>query len=111
MSGTNVAATLDLLPDMRITSVVSQLPQPLRFATEFASGPNGYLLRSVKTSSDIGSNDKWESTFLYGYQAVQGFQLPSGVSVTGATAETWRYLLNDCKAVSGVALEVRAPKQ
>jgi len=112
MSGANVEATLALAPDMRITSVVSQLPQPLRFATEFISGPAGYRLQSVKISPDTSSNGKWESTFAYSFQAVQGFQLPSVVTVTQqATAETWRYSLNDCKAVTGISVEVEAPRR
>lgn len=112
MSGTNLSATLALTPDMRITSVVSQLPQPLQFATEFIDGPEGYLLKSVKTTSDIGSDVKWESTFGYAYKDVQGFQLPADLAVTQqATPETWRYSLDDCKAVTGITLKVGPPKQ
>lgn len=112
MSGANVEATLAIVPDLRITSVVSQRPQPLRFATDFISGPSSYLLQSVKTSSDISSDGKWESTFRYTYQTVQGFELPSDVTVTQqATAETWRYSLNDCKAVAGATVEVEAPRR
>jgi hypothetical protein len=110
INGTNVAATLTLVPELRITSVVSQLPQPLRFETEFINGPNGYLLQSLKTSSDVQSDIRWESTFGFSYQAVQGFQIPSVVTVTGATPERWQYSLSDCKAVSGITLEVGAPK-
>jgi hypothetical protein len=111
MNGTNVNATLILFPDLRITSVVSQLPQTLRFGTDFISGPDGYLLQSVKTSSDISSNSKWESTFGYAYQSVQGFRLPSVVTVTQqATSEIWRYSLSDCKVITGITVEVGAPK-
>jgi hypothetical protein len=110
MNGTNVAATLILVPDMRITSVVSSFHNRCDFATEFTNGPNGYLLQSVKTSSDIKSDSRWESTFGFAYQAVQGFQLPSVVTVTGATSEIWRYSINDCNVVSGITVEVGAPK-
>jgi hypothetical protein len=66
----------------------------------------------VKTSSDISSNDKWESAFAYAYEAVQGFELPSVVSVTqGNTKETWQYSLSDCKAITGITVKVEAPKQ
>jgi hypothetical protein len=110
MSGINVSATLMLSPDLRITRVVSQLPRPLQFATEFMDGPEGYLLESVKASSDISSNAKWESTFGYAYKTLQGFQLPSAVSVTQqATRETWRYSLTDCTAVTGKILTVKPP--
>jgi hypothetical protein len=81
-------------------------------ATEFIDGPGGYLLKSVKTTSDIGSDVKWESTFGYAYKDVQGFQLPAVLAVTQqATPETWRYSLNDCKAVTGITLKVGPPKQ
>jgi hypothetical protein len=111
MSGPNVEATLNLVPDMRITNVVSQLPQPLRFATEFIAGPDGYLLQSVKTSSSTNSDGNWESKFAYTYQAIQGFQLPSVVTVSGPTNETWRYTLKDCKVMTGITVEVEAPKK
>ncbi|MGA3372610.1 MAG: hypothetical protein ABSC48_12695 [Terracidiphilus sp.] len=110
MSGSGVEATLNLVPDLRITNVVSQLPQPLRFATEFITGPDGYLLQSVKTSSTIGSEGDWDAKFAYTYKAVQQFQLPSTITVTQPTNEAWRYTLSDCKLVTGISLEVEAPK-
>ena len=112
MSGTNMAATLMLATDMRIASVVSQLPEPLRFATQFVKGPEGYLLESVKSSSDISSSDTWESAFGYAYKAVQGFELPSAVTVTQEnTKEAWQYSLSDCKAITGIEVKVEAPKR
>ena len=51
MDGPGVAATLLLGNDLRLTSAVSQLPQPMRFSTEFTDGPNGFLLDSIKTGS------------------------------------------------------------
>jgi hypothetical protein len=112
MSGNNVSATLTLTLDMRITSVVSRLPQPLQFAADFIDGPKGYLLKSVKTTSDTDPNAKWESTFEYAYKDVQGFQLPSILTVTQQSApETWRYSLNDCKAVTGIILKVGPPNR
>jgi hypothetical protein len=111
MKGANVSASLDLLPDMRITSVISELPQPLHFATEFVSGQNGYLLQSVKTGSGAGSQASWDAIFEYQYQTIQGFQLPAKVAVTQvATGEKWDYSLDDCKAVTGKVVNVQAPK-
>src|SRR3984893_2358205 len=51
MNGPGVAATLLLKDDMRLRSAVSQLPQPMRFSTEFSAGPDGFLLDSIKTGS------------------------------------------------------------
>jgi len=108
MHGTNVAATLLLLPDMRITRVNSDLPQPLHFATEFMGGPDGFLLQSVKTGSDPTNQNSWEAGFLYRYQDVSGFQLPAEVVVTQyATGEKWDYSLSDCKAVTGKTIELQ----
>lgn len=110
MNGANVSATLDLLPDMRIISVTSELPQAQHFATEFASGPNGYLLQSVKTGAGADGNTPWDAIFAYRYQNVQSFQIPVGVAVTQvASGERWDYSLDDCKAVSGVVVKVQAP--
>jgi len=75
MKGKEVAGTLLLGADMRITSGVMQLPQPLRFTTEFESGPRGYLLSSVDTDTGSGGNVK----FAYAYQSVEGFQIPAQV--------------------------------
>lgn len=110
MNGPGVEATLNLVPDLRITDVVSQLPQPLRFATVFITGPDGYLLQSVETSSNTRPDGDWESRFAYTYQAVQGVQIPLDVTVTMPTSEAWSYELNDCKVVTGIIVEVEASK-
>jgi TonB family protein len=112
MNGNNVSATLMLLPDMRISNVVSELPQPLHFTTNFVEGPNGFLLQSVKTGGGTSNPDKWDASFTYTFLDVQGIQLPSNVTVTQfATGEKWAYSLTDCKAMTGVKVEVRAPNQ
>jgi len=109
MSGPGVAAaTLLLAGDMRLTSAVSQLPQPMRFSTEFISGPNGFLLGSIKTGSTTDTAIG-EATFTFTYQAVRGFQLPSSVAITPISKESWHYALTDCKVVSGVTIEVAPP--
>ena len=45
------------------------------------------------------------------YQTVQGFQLPSLVTVTASTSETWYYDLTDCKAMTGITLNVGPPRR
>lgn len=110
MKGTNMSATLDLLPDLRITNGISELPQPQHFATEFTSGPNGYLLQSVKTGAGADPHTSWDAIFVYRYQNIQGFQLPIEVAVTNATGEKWDYSLNNCKATTGIVINVQAPK-
>ncbi|HWE85104.1 MAG TPA: hypothetical protein VG267_09180 [Terracidiphilus sp.] len=111
MNGTGVAATIMLLPDMRIVHVSGVLPQPFHFSTEFISGPNGYLLQSVKTGSGSTEDGSWDSSFGYQYRNVSGFQIPGEVSVTQqATGEKWDYSLDDCKTMTGVSLQVQAPK-
>jgi hypothetical protein len=103
---------LMLLPDMRISNVISELPEPLHFTTNFASGPHGFLLQSVKTGAGTSDLDKWDANFTYTFQDAQGIQLPGTVSVTQfATGEKWAYSLADCKATIGVKVEVRAPNQ
>lgn len=112
MKGANVSATLNLLPDMRITSVTSELPQLQHFATEFATGPDGYLIQSVKIGSGIETQASWDAIFAYRYQNIQGFQLPAEVAVTQvATGEKWDYSLDNCKTMTGTVLNVQAPKK
>lgn len=109
MNGPGVAATLLLDADLRITSGVAQLPQDFRFTTEFARGPDGYLLQSLRTGSTAGPGTGGEVTFAYTYQTVQEFRLPSEVTVTPPTNEIWRVAFTDCKAMSGVVLQVAPP--
>jgi len=111
MSGPGVSATLMLQPDMRITRVLSDRPQPLHFSTEFSNGPNGFLLQSVRTGSGAIDDGTWNADFAYKYQSIGGFQIPASASVTQETTkEKWDYVLTECKAVSGVTLNVLPPK-
>lgn len=111
MNGPGVSATLLLRPDMRIVDVLSERPQSLHFSTEFANGPNGYLLQSVKTGSGAADDGTWTASFVYQYQSIDGFQIPGAVSVTQqATGEKWAYSLTDCKTMTGVTLKVLPPK-
>jgi hypothetical protein len=109
MNGDGVLATLLLNKDLRLTSAVSQLPQPIRFDTEFVPGSDGFLLQSVKTGSTTDAASAGEATFAFTYQTANGFQIPSLVAVTRATGESWHYALTDCKVMKGVVLEVRPP--
>jgi hypothetical protein len=109
--GSGVAATLLLASDMRLTSGVSQLPQTIRFTTEFSTGPNGFLLSSVKTGDTTDGAASKDATFTFTYQPVQGFQLPAMVTITPAVPETWHYALTDCKARTGVTIKVGLPKK
>jgi hypothetical protein len=112
MKGTNVSATLDLLPDMRIKSVISELPQPQHFVTEFETGPDGYIVQSVKTGAGTDLSTSWNAIFAYRYQNIQGFQIPVEVAVTQvATGEKWDYSLVDCKSVTGTVINVQAPEK
>jgi hypothetical protein len=109
LNGEGVDATLLLGSDLRMTSGVSQLPQPMRFSTNFIDGPDGYLLGSVKTASTSDASAAGEATFTYTWQTVQGFQLPSMIIVTPSNPESWRYNLTDCKVATGAVVNVTPP--
>jgi len=109
MNGTNVAATILLDADLKVTSGVVQLPQDLRFTTEFETGPDGYLLKSVETGSTAESAVGGNATFAYTYQAVDGIQLPSEVIVSPATAKPFHLALTDCKVVKFAIVKVGPP--
>jgi|GEM_PF-1573040 len=111
LNGSGVAATLLLGLDMRLTSGVSQLPQPMRFTTEFSQGSDGFLLSSVKTGDTTDAAATKDATFTYTYQPVRGFQLPATVTIKPAVPETWHYSLTDCKAMTGVTIKVALPKK
>ena len=105
MNGKNGAGTLLLQPDMRVMSGVMELPQPMRFSTDFESGPQGLVLSSVETESTANG----ETTFAYTYQSVDGFQIPETVTITPATTGKWHYRLMDCKVVKFVKVNVLPP--
>jgi hypothetical protein len=110
MNGAGIAGTLLLAGDLRITSGVSQLPQPMRFTTEFINGPRGFLLKSVKTGDTSDVSAGGVADFSYTYQDVQGFQIPSAVRVKPSTSEAWNYELTDCKVTKGIVIKVGLPK-
>jgi len=102
MSGPGLAATLRLGADKHIISGEIQLPHPMRFSTQFTSGPDGLLLAFFKTAATTDSATNGEAAFAYTYQKAQGFELPYRVTVTHpSTAEGWRYVLTDCKVLRG----------
>lgn len=100
MKGENVAGTLLIGHDLRVTSGVMQLPQPLQFWTNFETGPQGFVLASVKTSADGAV------TFAYTYQSVAGIRIPDTVTVTPATTGKWHFRLTDCKVTKFVKVQV-----
>lgn len=105
MNGKNGAGALLLTPDLRVMSGVMELPQQMRFSTEFEPGPQGFVLSSVKTESTANG----EATFAYTYQLIDGFQIPDTVTVTPATTGKWHYRLADCKVVKFVKVNVLPP--
>jgi hypothetical protein len=109
LNGERVAATLLLAQDLRIASGVSQLPQAMRFTTQFIQGPHGFLLNSVKTA-DTNEPANQVAEFSYSYQDADGFQIPSTVTVKPSTSEAWKYELTDCKVIKGVTIKVGLPQ-
>jgi hypothetical protein len=105
MKGENVAGTLLLEPDLRVTSGLMQLPQPMRFSTNFEAGPQGFVLASVKTGQTTNTAVGGDATFAYTYQSVDGIHLPQMVTVTPATTGMWHYGLTDCKVVKFVKVQ------
>jgi hypothetical protein len=105
MKGHDVQGMLVLASDFRVTSGAMDRPQPMAFVTEFKSGPQGYVVSSIRTGPP--PND---AEFAYTYQSVDGFQLPAEITVTPAIGK-WQYQLNDCNVVKFVKLQVGLPKQ
>jgi hypothetical protein len=108
LNGAGLSATLLLAEDLRITSGISQLPQTTRFTTEFIKGPRGFLLSSVKSADTTGPENQ-VAEFSYTYQDVDGFHIPSKVTVKPSTSEAWNYELIDCKVMKGVVIKVGLP--
>lgn len=105
MKGPGVDGTLLLSADFRITSGVTNAPQPLRFTTEFIDGPHGYLLSHLQTSNTADVSTPLDASFRYTYQDVQGFRLPLEIEIVPAGPEKWRYTLSGCKLTTGVQIQ------
>lgn len=105
MNGENVSGTLLLNVDLRVTSGVMQLPQPMRFSTDFERGPNGFVLTSVTTGQTTDTMSGGDATFAYTYQTVDEIQIPDTVTVTPATTSKWHYRLTDCKVIRFVKVQ------
>lgn len=99
MNGENIAGTLLLEPDLRVTNGTMQLPQPMRFSTNFEASPKGFVLTSVKTGQTTDTTAGGEATFAYTYQSVDEEQIPDVVTVTPATTGKWQYRLTNCKVI------------
>jgi hypothetical protein len=110
MNGPGMAATLQLDSGLRLKSGVSQSPQSLRFSTEFINGPNGLLLQSVKTTSPDNPTGQGEATFTYAYQQLDGFSIPSAVTVTPPNREVWKFALTDCRVNKAITVTVAPPR-
>lgn len=109
MNGPGITAKLKLSPDMRVTSGVTELPQPMHFSAEFTKGPDGFVLSSIKTGATTEMTAKYDASALFTYQTVQGIQIPASISVIPPTPETWNYALTDCKVDKGIVIHVGPP--
>lgn len=109
LNGQGIAGTLFLSPDLRMTGGAATQPQAMNFTTVFDNGPQGYLLRSVVIAAPSGRNapPAHTPTFTYTYQDLEGFQIPSQVSVTTAAGEIWKYALTDCRITGVTATQAK----
>ncbi len=99
MAAEGVDANLVLNRDLRITSGVTQLPQPTRFTTHFVDGPHGYFLESVTNGPAGGSPDS-DTTFDFTYQTAGDFRILSSVSVSQPSSKPWHFALTHCNVVT-----------
>jgi hypothetical protein len=109
MNGPGVSAALQLDSALRLKSGVSESPQPLRFSTEFINGPDGYQLQTLRTTSPTPSGGQGDAVFTYAYQPLEGFQLPSTITVTPPNNEVWKFALADCKVNKSITIKVAPP--
>jgi hypothetical protein len=111
MNGMGVSGKLLISDNLRVTSGITQLPQPMRFETEFINGPNGFLLRFLRTGDTTDTATTHDATFAYSYQTIEGIELPTQITVTPPTNQAWRYSLSDCRVVKGktITIQVEPP--
>jgi hypothetical protein len=108
MSGDGVEGVLRLTPDLRLVSGVSR-SQSFQFATKFVDGPQGLLLQEIQTEPISNDGSGGKSNFSFVFQDVDGFELPSEVTVTQPIGEVWRVGFTDCKVTRGPTINVAPP--
>ena len=106
--GPGAPETMLLDSELRITSGVSEPPENLRFTTVYEPGPNGFLLESVQTEEKAGYSMGGAETFAYTYQTVDGFQLPSEVTVSPSTTKPFHFVLAGCSVVRFEIIHIEA---
>ena len=105
----NGIETTELLDaELRVTGGIVGPPQDIRFASKLEPGPDGLLLESASTGP--ASGPQRTNAYSYTYQAVDGIQLPSEVTVSPATTEPFHFVLTDCK-IARIANTQVAPPQ
>jgi len=112
MDGLGMSGSLLLLHDGRITSANTVKPQPLHLATAFQPGPQGLVIGEMETSNSVNPPNRFESRFIYRYEAVDGFQIPTRFTVqslVSTPAELWEIELTGCKVSRGKTVEVGPP--
>ena len=110
LNGPDLASTLLLGPDMRVTSGVARLPQPMRVIPEFSPGPNGLLVSSLRINDKTDAATATDNVFSFTYQNVEGFQIPASIAIKSASPETWHYTLTGCKVQKRVAAKMEPPR-
>jgi hypothetical protein len=105
MTGEGLDSVLSLDSDLKITSMVVQQPMLIEGTTTFASGPNGLVLSAASTNA----NHSGLARYRYTYQSVDGFQLPSSVTLTSPQNLTLQFSLTNCTTQHGIVLTVKPP--
>jgi hypothetical protein len=88
---------MSLAHDMSLQSEAVKGSTADRRETDFHSGPQGFLLTSLKQGEDGDFRPGNRIILTYTYQSVGGFQLPEQVTINRESHhEVWHYKLTDC---------------
>jgi hypothetical protein len=86
-----------LAHDMSLQSEAVKGSTADRRETDFHSGPQGFLLTSIRQGEDGDFRPGNRMILTYTYQSVGGFQLPEQVAIDRESHhEVWHYKLTDC---------------
>jgi hypothetical protein len=103
MTGQGLDSILSLNSGLKITSMSVQKPMEIDATTEFSSGPDGLVLSAASTNANHTGNVRYK----YTYQPVDGFRLPSSVTLTSPQNLTLKFDLTDCKTQHGTVEQVK----
>ena len=91
--------------ELRVVSGVVEKPMHIEITTKFQDGPDGLVLTAATTNT----NHMGTVRYGYTYQTLDGFEIPSSITLNSPQNQTLSYSLSDCRTQHGIVVKVGPP--